>query len=85
MTEPTYDQAAIDAALSAPADQLPVHQAHACQTGCGRLADAVLTQLDTSTVDILCNPCLMAMMFAVAQQLPDPAAVETVAPAGDLV
>lgn len=78
MSEPTYDQAAIDAALAAPADQLPLYQAHACQTGCGRLADVVLTQLDTSTVDILCNPCLMAMMFAVAQQLPDPAELPAV-------
>lgn len=85
MTDATYDQAAIDAALAAPADQLPVYQAHQCQTGCGRLADAVLTQLDTSSVDILCNPCLMAMMFAVAQQLPDPAAVETVTPATDAI
>ena len=63
----------------------PVLEAHQCQTGCGRIADAVLTQLDTSTVDILCNPCLMAMMMAVAAQLPDPAAPETVAADPNLV
>jgi hypothetical protein len=53
----------------------PVFEAHQCQTGCGRLADIVITTLSDSGVEIFCQPCHLAFMMAVAmnaaQQLPD--------------
>jgi hypothetical protein len=68
----------------APEDR-PIYAGHQCENGCGRLADTVLTSLTDSTVNILCNPCLMVMMVAVAQEAADQMPAEPLpadAPAG---
>ena len=57
--------------------------AHLCQTGCGTKADVVLVQLATGECDIMCQPCLVAMMSAViaevAASVPDTADAAAVA------
>lgn len=58
-----------------PAGPAPHETDHACQNGCGNLADTVLVNLTDSSVDIQCHTCLMMMMVAafrqLAEQLPD--------------
>lgn len=47
--------------------------AHDCENGCGRIADVVITTLADSGVSILCSPCHLAMMVAVAQGIAEAA------------
>jgi hypothetical protein len=56
----------------------PLYAGHECQNGCGRLADVVITTLADSGVEILCQPCHLVMMLAVAAAIPDPAGAEGV-------
>lgn len=78
MTEPSIDlaaiQAAADAALAAdiPAEQPAVLEAHACQTGCGRLANVVMVRLADSDLDILCDVCWVTMALAIVAEIPVP-------------
>lgn len=43
-----------------------------CQNGDGNRARVVLTDLETRTTDLLCGSCHLALMLAVADQLPAP-------------
>lgn len=53
---------------TAPDAATPVFDAHQCENACGRLADVIITTLSDSGVMILCQPCHMAMMVAVAME-----------------
>jgi hypothetical protein len=48
---------------------------HECQNQCGRRAAYVLVDIDEGRADIICGLCLMAMMAAVAEQVPPPGLV----------
>ena len=45
---------------------------HECQNQCGRRAAYVLVDVEEGRADIICGLCLMAMMAAVAEQVPPP-------------
>lgn len=83
MTHQTVDLAAAvaaaDLALAAPAEQpaAGVLEAHACQTGCGRLANVVMVRLADSDLDILCDICWVTMALAIVSEIPDPGSVDT--------
>jgi hypothetical protein len=51
--------------VSTPPEKLAESIGHDCQSGCGARADVVMVQLATGETDILCQPCLVAMMTAV--------------------
>lgn len=57
--------------MSTPVEKLDQSIGHACQTGCGNMAAVVLVQLATGECDVMCQPCLVAMMTAVIQQVVD--------------
>lgn len=69
--------------MSTPTEKLAESIGHQCQTGHDTLADVVLVQLATGETDILCQPCLVAMMTAVIEQVaagvPDTTAQDTIA------
>ena len=55
--------------MSTPPDKLAESIGHMCQTDCGTRADVVMVQLATGECDILCQPCLVAMMTAVLAEV----------------
>lgn len=48
---------------------------HECQNACGRRAAYVLVDIEEGRADIICGLCLLAMMAAVAEQVPPPGVV----------
>lgn len=63
-----------------PAGPVPLATDHACQNGCGNLADTVLVNLTDSSVDIQCHTCLMMMMVAAFRQLAEQMPADDLAP-----
>jgi len=55
--------------MSTPVEKLAGSIGHDCQSGCGNRADVVMVQLATGECDILCQPCLVAMMTAVISEV----------------
>lgn len=62
--------------MSTPVEKISESIGHDCQTGCGSRADVVLVQLATGEADVMCQPCLVAMMTAAIAELAGTAAAE---------